>query len=389
MSHPQNWAEALKINPESLSAWSELAPPGTPLLVWCLEQGHVPLSEYLQWASETYGLPVLRSEFFSENFDGSQLLESQGSWNAWCFPVDSWDGVTIVACVEPPSEKPAENSVAYVLADPNTMHAVWSRSQAQLEAKSADAPPPVTPTSAEDNAPVGVNLNATKTFQLQLDVEDLNAEPGQPSVAVDPHPVREEKPEKMEQTLSIVLDMTKLGAAPAAVQEAPPPVVRASEPKPTNTPNPTVNAVADESDPVTAVFNALKEDYTTALLLRCEDGDAKPFKWDASLMLSTEAANGAVHLNAPSLFRIATKTQMPYHGYVVDSPAHREFFARLGMSELPGCVTAIPIHIDEKLWGILVAIGDESAQGPKPLEKAQKLAEQVTEVLAAQNSKAA
>ena len=66
MNSTQNWVEALKINPEKLSVWSAQAPSGMPLLVWCLEKGHVSQADYLAWASQAYGLPVLANEFFTD-----------------------------------------------------------------------------------------------------------------------------------------------------------------------------------------------------------------------------------------------------------------------------------------------------------------------------------
>src|SRR5690348_14073326 len=94
------WAEGLKISPEKLKAWEALVPDGVPLLIWCLEQEHVPLSAYLHWAQDFYGLPVLDTEFFAQFFKASFLAEQRatGLWTPWCYPVARWEDVTVVAC---------------------------------------------------------------------------------------------------------------------------------------------------------------------------------------------------------------------------------------------------------------------------------------------------
>src|ERR1035437_1305752 len=101
MTSHQTWAEALKISPEKLSEWSALAPADVPLLVWCLMAGHISTEEYLEWACESFALPILNSAFFHQSFDRATLTPEvrQGPWTAWCFPVGQWEDVAIIACI--------------------------------------------------------------------------------------------------------------------------------------------------------------------------------------------------------------------------------------------------------------------------------------------------
>ena len=126
------------------------------------------------------------------------------------------------------------------------------------------------------------------------------------------------------------------------------------------------------------------------MLFRCDATEAKPYKW-GDMMNLTAQAKYPVNLATPSFFRIVAKTQLPYHGYVVDSPAHREFFARFSLTALPAAVTAVPLVHDNRLIGILVAFGDENSRSSQPLECMQKAAENLTEVMwqSALNSTAA
>lgn len=393
MSYIQSWAEALNIKPEKLSAWSAQAPAGMPLLVWCLEKGHVPTADYLEWASQTYGLPILKSEFFSQAFDFHSLTESRNTWDPWCFPVDHWDDVTIVACVEPPHERP-EGTFVFVLAEPVAMLEAWSRNAADTTIKAVprhepDQPPP------QVDAPIGVDMSATNTFQLNLDGISLKHES---SEDVDPHLLEKISPqENSAQTLSVIRESVEPPPIKAPVS-APPPVPPPApkvEKKPApktelklekpqaKPPTPAANPPKSEDREIDRAFTALSETYEGVVLFKCEGTEAVPNKWKSSLNLSAEGQR-PVSLTTPSLFRIVAKTQLPYHGYVVDSPTHRAFFSSLGLGDLPEAVIAVPLVHDNRLLGIIMAYGDESLKDPQHLETVQRAAEFLTEAM--QNS---
>ncbi len=391
MNKTQNWAEALNISPKNLSLWSEQAPPEKPLLVWCLEQGHVHAQAYLEWASKAYSLPILSNDFFQDSFDRSQVAALDGDWNAWCFPVALWDGVTIVACVEPPSGQPASD-FAYVLCDPQAMLAAWSGP----DLGGGDAPSP-----SLDDAPIGVNLASTKTFRLELG--DISI--GDEKTAVDPNPIAHDSSEKTGMTLSMAIDprsdteiniaRAKKTSAPQtapplpneaappipvlkAVPSDPPPIlaeVSVAEAKPKLKAKSKAKSAGDNKKEAQAAFDKLKEDYQSAMLMRVTGTEAKPYLWDETLEIDPEVDQNKIDLNYPSLFRIVTKSQMPYHGYVIDSPVHREFFNSIHIPELPGCVTAVPLIVDGGIWGILIAFGGEGALGLEPLHFTEKIAE--------------
>ncbi len=413
MAEEQTWVEALEISEEDLRRWSEQVPSGMPLLAWCLEHGHVPLDRYLDWASESYGLPVLESRFFAEAFDASTLSQMRSDWSPWSFPVEVWDGITIVACVEPPHER--QEGYSYVLADPTALHEAWGQSDARIslppppptEIKKSRAslsvedaePPLIAPEGDPLDIPLGVNLNAPRKFKLQLagfESDDV-AQPSDPPQITQPVLTPEMPPVLQVPDLSldevvVDADPTEPPAAPeiassenvteeftqsqivdavTATQHAQPTVTVAQ----TARPLPTAHEVAEAME---QAFVSIRKDYKGAVLLRCTDSDALVSQSDPNLKLSIEPSKIQIALNSPSLLRIVFKTKLPYHGFVLDTPLHREFFQKLGQQELPGCVTAVPITDNGELTGILLAFGDEKVQTPKALESIEKIAEQLT-----------
>ena len=404
MERPQTWAEALNINAEMLSEWSLKAPSDIPVLVWCLENGHVSIEDYLAWACEHYGLPILNTAFFTQSFDRDSLnAEVRGSeyWSPWCFPVGQWEDVTLVACVEPPANRP-NYKCAYVLADPAAMHEIWGRNEGGAS-----------PTASEPEleAPQGVDLKAQNTFVLNLDNLTSLTTMGEITASAEAS-----DPDSMESKsgLTLMLDNpeTHLITPPSESEtqgitaslivetpdeEGPPPVTRTNvkpvklappapaPAKPKGKPKP---LVSDEAEIQTA-FALLRKEFQSVMIMKCIDGVAVPYKWDSSLRILENDESTHVNLLTPSFFRIVMKTSHPYHGYVVDSPAHKAFFDALRLPEPPASITAIPLMANGKIWGIMVAFGLENAQGPQTLEHAVKICEKLTSNCAQSWSQAA
>jgi hypothetical protein len=206
---------------------------------------------------------------------------------------------------------------------------------------------------------------------------------------VDPNPKKHE--EKTAVTLSVVLDKSAAkvtapaASKPDATNEASPPPAPAPRAKPTM-----ISAVtANEETEVATAFERLHDSYQSSLIMRCVDGAARPYKWDPALPIVANDEKFVVNLSYPSFFRIVAKTMHPYHGYVIESPAHKEFFANLNFDNPPACVTAIPLKAGDNLWGLLVAFGGQSAQTADALNDALGVAEKLTTVMSPSWAKAA
>lgn len=362
MSNANDWVEALNINPEKLSEWSAQVPEGTPLLVWCLENGHVPADAYFAWAAETYQLPILDPEFFKTAFEASMIPADRGGspWQAWCFPVASWEEVTYVACVQPPSEVPT-GRFAFVLADPTVLRATWGEptsTSVRMTKAAVNAPP-------EMPAGMNLNLNPVKPFSLNIDEANILGSQA-PALEETPRELPEEAPSAPLKSAPPM--KTAVAAAPAAAAPA------KAKPAPA------------ESE-VDSAYRHLKEYYNSSMILKLEGEGLKLVGFSPEHDLSPINGQELVRLAEPSLFRIVQKTQLPYHGYIVDSEIHRAFFKKLGLDDLPACVTAAPIKRQGALWGMIVAIGPDTAQRAKPLQAvesaAEKLGSSVGELLAA------
>ncbi len=346
MSNTQNWVEALNINPENLTQWSAEAPEGKPLLVHCLEAGYVSASEYFQWACEHFGLAILDAAYFDQSYDRSllDLQKDHEVWEPWFFPVAYWDNTIFVACVEPPADEP-ENGLRFVLADPRAMALVWQQKE--------DAPP--------IDLPDGIKLDLNKTFTLNLEnasfapQESTNHTPTQSSLSVS--------------QLATVTNEISLSI--------PTPQTQSNEDESEDKSAHALKPLMSKGDKASSeVFEILKSIYEHAFIMQCSDEQATLFEWDSDLHPSNKD-QACIKLSTPSFVRIVTKTLRPYHGYLIDSPAHHELFSSLGIQKIPECVTAVPLKIDERLWGILIATGGKSLQNLDYLRQVELLGQQL------------
>lgn len=358
MSTHQNWAEALNISPETLATWSAQAPSGTPLLVWCLEQGHIQLETYFTWAQTAYEVPILDTRYFREALDNVFVTQARnhGNWYPWQFPIEKWDDVTLVACVEvPPQEEWGE--YRFVLADPRAMREAWGTTGMH---KVEDQPP--APPSAESlEAPIGISATP-KPFKLDLNLDGAMEFPSEPPTAVDSKPPKPELIQELPAEGSIHIDQSSLFQEPTRIA----PVVAMTPPAPAPAAAPASTSKRDaHSSELTAIkdlFANLGQRYHGSLILKCSETNAQLKHWDHRLKVSPSHPSLNMNLSYPTFLRIVAKTMMPYHGYLMDSSAHRDFFQALGFDGLPSCVTAVPIKDDGNLWGIVVAIGNEENQ---------------------------
>jgi hypothetical protein len=403
MNNTQSWVEALNISPEMLAEWSSQAPAGKPLLVHCLEEGHLSVPEYMEWASDHYGLAVLSAGYFQEALDMGSLAKhrADGLWQPWCFPVEQWDGVTFVACVEPPEQMDAH--VRYVLADPRAMKEVWGEPMTSVDALNMreEAPPPP-PAPEVLDIPDGMKLNTTKPFVLNLDESQLLfndhqdeaplSAPEAPVAPSVPPPVFDENTPPPAPTL-MFSENSEVSQVPIhPVEEPSSPSISVIRPVPQNSPvRPKSGALAgggklnlpvDEDAACASVFKTLNAKYNNTFIVKCTETEAQLYKWDSGLNPSDDALR-TISLSQPTFFRIVAKTLLPYHGYLIDSPVHRQFFSNLGLEEIPPCITAVPLKLNGSLWGILVAMGGKELQNLETLQETESVCAQLIKTVGA------
>lgn len=346
MNQPQTWVEALNISQESLNEWTANAPEDMPLLVWCLEQGHISEDDYFTWAKDRYGLAMLQPGFFDHGLTQEWMnrIKEDGQWQPWFYPVSNWEGVNFVACVEPPSQE-EESENRFVLANPQSLRKSWEGSPSL-------------------DMPVGLSAEV-KPFTLNLDY-------------FPPPPTT---PTQIDETSHPAIRSLEPNQQPAV-----PTGSFSGSPTDDSTIGPPVPAHDD------AIFNEffsrLDGHYTATLVLTVHNNIATPYKWSQKLSVNADDPKREINLSFPTFLRIVAKTLMPYHGYVIDSETHRDLFTSWGVEGLPALVSAVPIKVESSLWGIAVAFNAKESERSDLLALFQDNVEQLTVKLGLATDKA-
>lgn len=110
--------------------------------------------------------------------------------------------------------------------------------------------------------------------------------------------------------------------------------------------------------PFFGILAEVLEVHEHAIVFQYIKNKVVPYEWTSTTAVQSRQ-NASVSLDEPSLFRIVQKTKMPYHGFLVNSPEHVQFFSNINDGHLPKCATALPLNIGGKDFGILLAFSDK------------------------------
>ena len=116
--------------------------------------------------------------------------------------------------------------------------------------------------------------------------------------------------------------------------------------------------------------------YQKSMILLAENEEARPWKW--SEQFHPEATINSISFATPNPFRIVSRSQKPYHGYVVSNESNDKFFEEWNEAKTPDHLTVAPILIEENLVRFLVGFGDKSADNKNSLMLCEKLANDVS-----------
>lgn len=241
-----------------------------------------------------------------------------------------------------------------------------------LNLPSSDAPQVPAAVAVEPDSPAGLNLNLGGGKVLSLD----NLGPQDEIVTgVVPNPLLEEKTNPAmavpEGTGSgFVLVRQEQPKAPAGAASG---AVDSDRLAPS-----TLEAANNETEAIAWVFQQLKQYFRHSWLLTLADGTLRVWRWDSSAKVADARALEPIDLNQPSLFRIVSRTAMPYHGHVVESPTNTGFFKLWGLRAIPSHVTAVPLTSDGHLVAILLCSGEKPTQPDQVLRFTEKMGLAIT-----------
>lgn len=359
--------------------------------------------------------PYLASTFFNEvpaNLEFWQKWQSHAEWNEGFVPLYEWDGVLFVGLI-PDSQAPQINgSVVFVEAHSEALSQYYASYKTQskplkipaqkieLTADGAPADPfAILTGDAAPSVEIVLDESMSDGAPAGLDVLDLDlTNPGQKPIpgAFDlPEALQAEEPAPAAKAPATPPPAVAT-AKPSSPKPTAPPVVAATPtPAPSAAPAPKksttfstpvtpVAAAKKPAKPATAsedwlstqacqqAFTLMQTHYVKSMVLKKEGNALVPWKWDEHFG-SPQKDITPITLGIPSPFRIVSRTQRPYHGYVVSGEVQERFFDEWTQSQIPDHVTIFPIIIDNEMCGALLAVAAQGVNQRASLQLAEKI----------------
>jgi hypothetical protein len=282
----------------------------------------------------------LKAEFFENlrpTIEFFQKWKEFESWSPDCLPVYEWEDLLYVAISHenPPSPNPKPN-VIYCKTDPEILKQLWAEWASDIEQPQS--------LGSQDGAPEGFLMDLPVQKAKPLSSEEVSIESlFEATVAIDPG-----------------ANTPPIASAPMAT----PPVA---------------SAASSEFD-FEKYFKELNYHYEKSILFLASDSEAKALKWSSKVHPSPQAQESSYSLQVPSFLRIAAKTGKAYHGYVVESEFAEKFFEDWNESKIPDHLTVSPVEIEGQVVGLLVSMGEKSADTTLALQLAEKVSSDLSQV---------
>jgi hypothetical protein len=131
-------------------------------------------------------------------------------------------------------------------------------------------------------------------------------------------------------------------------------------------------------------FQKLKPFFEKSMLLAIGDQDRqlKPIVWDSGFdnqKSQIPQQNSEFDLKTPSIFKIVTGTQKPYHGMVVVNDLNESFFESWNNGQIPDHVTIVPLFDGDLVVGMLMGFGAKSSYNKNVLHFTENVAKDLSQ----------
>ncbi len=364
------WTEFFKDKVAKLEDnFKQEAPQGISLLGFALKNNVISSAEYLTWAQDNYLLATIKKDFFQKKVhDHIEWLGWKNiyAWTTEVQPIGQWEEHLIVGCLEIPINFPLELKPIFLLCDFESLENLWQLRTQPHDAKSnllgsANPKPSIKPPSSK--------LNISDSPEMILLDED--------EIELPPAPTEEdlEIPEGLQGEST--QDFSYLTKTQSSGQQQP--VVQGlKEDTRTQTLHTSIKASTQGQskyllnllfDPHSSAFRVKCEELffklqshfekTMILSLDAEEQILHPHFWD-NRFVSGSASDNTIPLKDASVFKIVNVTQKPFHGPIVVNPINEKFFDDWNQGVIPAHITIIPLIINSRIAGMILAVGEKS-----------------------------
>ncbi len=338
--------------------------------------------DYLAWASNYYGVAIIKHSYFEQMFDSKYYYNYQEvfDWSEECFPLFEWENILFVACLDPHMVMniPYDLNIKPILAGYEELIYGWDKiKSAKLEVQNFEKLESKKNSDSEDSGEQENDFKKNDPF-LYPDGLLLEDEP------------------------------TPLNSPP--LPKIPPPVVINDDTFENDSP-PLKLRLPDESSEFelineseikkpTLSFNLLdgilkniylqsNKYFDRSMFLECIGDDyCIPVHCDSNFEKSEKSElsekDKFINMRVPSPFRISFSTKKPFHGKIHDNKVTNQFF-KIWLNDLKNYeslyLTLIPVLNDQIVIGLLLFLRSNKENSKASLEFAITLGESLGDEL--------
>lgn len=206
------------------------------------------------------------------------------------------------------------------------------------------------------------------------EVPEISAERQQPEPQTSTHTsVGSSKITATNGTAVAASEFTQTGATRTAIRNYSAPSVpkkRQALPVPTS----------DSTERLAKILQKLPGGYERALIARKSGNSMRVIFWREDH--ETESyPEFDFSLSIPSPFRLVTRTEKPYHGFVIETPFLKQFFHHWNGGQQPETLTVVPLREKDEVTGYLITMGSSEASERSALTAAESIGSEILKLL--------
>lgn len=124
-----------------------------------------------------------------------------------------------------------------------------------------------------------------------------------------------------------------------------------------STPGESFQSAANQGEVMGHLVKKLNEFHRYSIILLSDSSQLTPWKWNNYMAAHEPSQIEPISLSKPSIFRIVSRSKLPFYGKVYSSEVNDGFFKLWGFSECPEHATVCPITSEGFVIGVVLAFG--------------------------------
>jgi hypothetical protein len=137
-----------------------------------------------------------------------------------------------------------------------------------------------------------------------------------------------------------------------------------------------LDATVSQDDLGAVALSHILQSFNGAMILIMEDGILKPWKWSDFLTHPKNSEMTSILLDKPSIFQIAARSKLPYHGYTRPSEVNNAFFNAFQNGRTPPHVTIAPVVVKGIVCAMLLGLMVKGSGTRSMLSQMESLADE-------------